>query len=324
MKATSKLLALTFMMISHQNILTQNTLPTSGNVGIGTMTPNAELEVNGKADIIGSVKMRDSVVIEKRLTVDQDVLIKGESVFVGNAKAKEDFKVLGITKMKGDAFVEGAFKFKGLENLMTVDDRFLMIKPNGKTIAVEKGGLSDFIQLEAYGYDCKFSGTNQPITAYWKSTPSMNYGILSTGAGCPAKVGIGTDNPLAQLDVRGFVGIGFPSNATYLDFPSGYKLAVNGKIIATGVKVEYYNDWPDYVFEEEYQLMPLEEVEDFIEVNNHLPGIPSANLVGEEGFELQEMDAMLMEKIENLYLYMIELKKENETLKQEIQVLNSK
>ncbi|WP_416864897.1 MAG: hypothetical protein ACMVP2_20560 [Imperialibacter sp.] len=72
----------------------------------------------------------------------------------------------------------------------------------------------------------------------------------------------------------------------------------------------------DYVFEDNYYLKPLSEVEAYVKENHHLPGIPSANEIKETGWQVGEMNNMLLEKVEELTLYMIELKKENEKLKE--------
>ncbi len=92
----------------------------------------------------------------------------------------------------------------------------------------------------------------------------------------------------------------------------GYKLAVKGHMIAEEIVVKLHANWPDFVFTKDYGLMSLDEVASFIEENNHLPNIPSANKVSEEGINLGEMDAKLLQKIEELTLYVIQLKKENE------------
>ena len=95
-----------------------------------------------------------------------------------------------------------------------------------------------------------------------------------------------------------------------------YQLSVNGKIRAKEIVVE--TGWSDFVFKEGYRLMPLEEVAGYIEANGHLPGIPSEWRVMEEGVSLGEMQSKLLQKIEELTLYLIELKKENQALKREI------
>ena len=94
----------------------------------------------------------------------------------------------------------------------------------------------------------------------------------------------------------------------------GYKLAVNGSVKCREVVVENL-DWPDYVFEKTYPLASIEEVEKFIQKNGHLPKIPSAETVKQNGQHLGETQKLMMEKIEELTLYIIQLKKEIDILK---------
>ena len=91
------------------------------------------------------------------------------------------------------------------------------------------------------------------------------------------------------------------------------KLAVNGKIRAKEVVVE--TGWSDHVFADGYRLRPLAEVEAYVKEHNHLPDIPSAAEVEDDGVALGEMQARLLQKVEELTLYVIALQKENDSLK---------
>ncbi|WP_420602827.1 fibronectin type III domain-containing protein [Flagellimonas sp.] len=113
----------------------------------------------------------------------------------------------------------------------------------------------------------------------------------------------------------GDVGIG--TNAV----PSGYKLAVEGKIRTREIRVDQ-DTWPDYVFKEGYDLPSLEEIQKHIAEKGHLPNIPSAKEVKANGADLGEMDKLLLEKVEEMMLYIIELKKENKA--QQIEIENLK
>lgn len=99
------------------------------------------------------------------------------------------------------------------------------------------------------------------------------------------------------------------------DLPDGYKLSVDGKVICEEVHVEMSQNWPDYVFADSYKLKSIEEVAASIERDNHLPGVPSAATVEAEGLDIAEMQRIQMEKIEELTLYIIQLKAEIEELK---------
>jgi len=98
------------------------------------------------------------------------------------------------------------------------------------------------------------------------------------------------------------------------------KLAVDGKIRATEIKVDS-GPWPDFVFEEDYKLTPLKDVETFIKENKHLPGVPKAKEIEENGLSLGEMVRILMQKNEELTLHLIEKDKEMKSLKENMDLM---
>lgn len=106
------------------------------------------------------------------------------------------------------------------------------------------------------------------------------------------------------------IGIG---TSTFTDGSDNFRLSVNGGIRAHRVKV--YTDWADFVFEKSYNLPTLEEVEKYIAENGHLKDIPSASEVEQNGIEVGEMNKLLLQKIEELTLYVIQLNKEISELK---------
>lgn len=95
---------------------------------------------------------------------------------------------------------------------------------------------------------------------------------------------------------------------------SGYDLYVAGGIRSTKVKVDAYSNWPDFVFDQNYDLWSLKKTEDYINKNQHLPGVPSAKQVEEEGIDVAEMNAILLQKVEELTLHLIELQKQVDQL----------
>lgn len=111
-------------------------------------------------------------------------------------------------------------------------------------------------------------------------------------------------------------------NAASFPSDNSYKLAVGGGIMAEEVLVQL-QPWPDYVFADQYSLKPLNEVEQYISQEKHLPGVSSAKEVAENGLNLGEMQKMQMEKIEELYLYMIFLQKQVQDQQQTIQRLET-
>ena len=127
--------------------------------------------------------------------------------------------------------------------------------------------------------------------------------LLTSGGSATAKVTILSN---------GSVGIG----ATNID----HKLTVAGHVGAREVKVTV-DMGSDFVFNDDYKLKSLNEVEKFIKENHHLPNVASAKEMETNGIELGKMDMKLLEKIEELTLYMIDLKKEVEKVNKENQIL---
>jgi hypothetical protein len=98
-----------------------------------------------------------------------------------------------------------------------------------------------------------------------------------------------------------------------------YVLSVGGKAIAEELRVALQSSWPDYVFEEGYELPDLCELESYIQTNKHLPGIPSAaDVDAQGGVDVGEMQRSLLEKVEELTLIVIEQQKQIELLQSQI------
>jgi len=114
----------------------------------------------------------------------------------------------------------------------------------------------------------------------------------------------------------GAVGI----NTGAVAIPAGVKLAVNGKVNCKEVEVTL-SGWSDYVFNSEYKLRNLYDVENFISTNKHLPDVPCEEEVLDNGVNLGQMDSILLKKIEELTLYVIQLQKENDQLKEKVEKL---
>jgi hypothetical protein len=108
--------------------------------------------------------------------------------------------------------------------------------------------------------------------------------------------------------------------------PTGsYMLAVNGSVIAKELIIDARAiSWSDFVFNQDYDLMPLDGLEKSIQQNKHLPGIPSEKEIKENGIVIGEFQAKLLQKIEELTLYVIHLNKENEILKNRVTELEQK
>jgi len=122
-------------------------------------------------------------------------------------------------------------------------------------------------------------------------------------------------NPVIISDAAGNIGIN-----TFNPDPN-YKLSVNGPIRSKEVKVEV--GWADYVFDKDYDLKSLKEVENYIHKNKHLPDVPSAADVARNGVKVGETEAILLKKIEELTLYLIEKDKKIVLLEKRLEKLEA-
>ena len=118
---------------------------------------------------------------------------------------------------------------------------------------------------------------------------------------------------------NGKMGIGVEPN----DLPGNHKLYVNGSVLCTELTVELKDDWPDYVFLNNYPLRSFEELRQFIAQNGHLPGIPSAKEVRKNGIKTSEMFKNLVEQAEILNLYILQQQETIERLNQRLEKLEN-
>ncbi len=156
--------------------------------------------------------------------------------------------------------------------------------------------------------------------AFYVGTPP-SIGFSTTAAGITTTstltaknelvVGVGTPPPF-HVNSTGRLSIGGGNTGAHTD----YHLSVNGKIVAKEIIVTI-KDWPDYVFDENYALMSLNDLESFVKTNKHLPSIPRATDVKNNGISVGDMNELLLKKIEELTLYVIQLKKEMKQLQNE-------
>lgn len=137
--------------------------------------------------------------------------------------------------------------------------------------------------------------------------------ILSKGD----RITIGSD----VISMNAKVGIN-----TTNDFSDNYDyaLAVSGGVLTDKVLIKEVTEWYDIVFEDDYHLLPLSELEDYIDENGHLPDMPSTEDVKNDGYDLVDIDGLLLKKIEELTLYTIGLNKKLEEQRKIIESLQCK
>jgi len=130
---------------------------------------------------------------------------------------------------------------------------------------------------------------------------------------------VGTNNTAPQmvLSASGALSIGTSNPYTYM-------LAVNGSAIATSVTVKANTNWPDYVFKKDYRLPQLSDVKAYLDKNHHLSEIPSEQEIIKDGQNLGEMNKLLLKKVEELTLYIIETRDKQEKQNAKVDELEKK
>ncbi|MBP5644213.1 MAG: hypothetical protein J6X10_08320 [Bacteroidales bacterium] len=121
-----------------------------------------------------------------------------------------------------------------------------------------------------------------------------------------------------KISMKGKVGVNIDNSFTG-DY--NYTLAVKGGILTTEVFVKEVDEWHDHVFSDDYKLMSLNDLADYIHANGHLPEMPTETDVLENGYNMVEMEGALLKKIEELTLYAIELQRELESQKRIVEQL---
>jgi len=308
-----------------------NTFPSSGNVGIGTTVPNSTLVVNAATSGDGGTHNGSGSV----------VFIKQNTIWDANqpwALFVSGYSSLGGIRVNGADPQRGIFKTSGQLGVAVGDnssitfsqnstDERLKIDPNGN---IGIGTANPQAKLHVEG-DFWMQKTGSPAGLQFHAglnNASLQFikygtkhaGVVFNGSQLIFKgMSTGPDHdPDQTLNNTENVESIFLGNVGIGTTTPQAKLAVNGDIFSKKVKVTQ-TGWPDYVFATDYKLPSLQEVEAFIKQNQHLPEVPSAKEVEEKGLDLGDNQAVLLKKIEEQMLYILELNKKNQTLEQENQ-----
>ncbi len=213
------------------------------------------------------------------------------------------------------------------------DDQLLTL--TGNTLSISNGNSVTFPTLNfTNGTNTTISGNGTVSNPYQINTTNVDTSIYANNGEIDQATTINNNRIVdmnnsniwfnsANSTSNGKIYIG--ASATYPTNTGEYKLYVEGGILTEKVKVALRStsNWADYVFADDYKLMPLHDVEKFINANNHLPGIKSATELVQNGLDVAEMQAKQMEKIEELTLYVIQQEKKINEQKEVIEKYNA-
>jgi len=283
---SKKILLTAWLSITTCFVFSQtNIFPSSGNVGVGTTIPSFAIDVNNS-------------------TSDYSLQL------VGNGRYN-NWMYMSNNDINGASGI-----------------RF--INDNGIGVQMMMGGSTNAYFPNEFAFD-QISGN----LAFSARTGVIDFRTIGPWAGNSVmrilnngNVGIGTMAPDAKLDVNGTtysrkVFIGLPDANTVSNMGSNNLLAVNGTAVFVKAKVAVYGStWPDYVFTPNYKLTSLDSLEQFIQLNKHLPEVPTADDVQKNGIDLGENQALLLKKIEELTLIVIEQNKRIDSLQSKFRLFS--
>ncbi len=240
----------------------------------------------------------------------------------GNLRTDGNLRATGNGMIDGNASVNGATSTGSLSV-----NTHAVVNGNTTTDAL------NVITNTMVGGNTNTNSLNVTTNALIHGNTNTNSLNVTNNATVTGNVGIGKAPSTFDLDVAGSSNFDGRVKIGATSFPTAtsYELAVGGGVIAEEVLVQLEGAWADYVFADNYELKSLNEVENFIAREKHLPGVISAKEVAENGLNLGAMQKAQMEKIEELYLHMIAmdkamnaLKAENETMKATIEQLKQR
>jgi hypothetical protein len=304
------------------------------NVGIGTNNPIAKFQVEGDAfiksgltigellrpatlNVFGTINSSSLLATAERYIIGADA--QGKLILLNKEQAGDNMGncVAGFDLNIGNHLIFGA----GNKGMKFAPDGEPWLE--GLKFIEDKSGemsLSSFTNT-SFTLASLLTTNSSPSdgnSIYWATNSiSGGYGFGLTRAGYGGIFG-DKNRPslIMSFNQEGKIGMGC------LPGTEKYRLYVKDGIVSEEVLVKLPNangTWPDYVFDNEYELPNLNSVESFIKINKHLPELPSATEVMENGINVGEMNALLLKKIEELTLYIIDQQKQIDELKNYIQ-----
>jgi hypothetical protein len=283
-------------IIFRMNGTDQNAIIPNGYTGIGTTDPEARLQVvNGQEAHPNPLNGNGYICVGEEtglnLAIDFDEILARNYNSPSTLHLQYDGGALSVGNNKMYMTAAGNVGLGTTNPFAKLDVRGrIRVEQNDEAIALD--------------------GNNPQISYWWNGNFRSWLGQYSTEFRMASNNRIKLES-VEKIHLAGTqIAIGNVYNTA-----DEYRVTVDGRIICEELKVKLHTNWPDYVFAEQYDLKPLSELKDFISQNKHLPNIPKASEVEKEGFEVGEMNRRLLEKVEELTLYVIQLQEQVDALK---------
>jgi hypothetical protein len=243
-----------------------------------------------------------------------------QAVIRMNTTSNVNGSVLELRSTAGAPVMLGAINFNNNANgypgqIGYTNDHKLTFRTNGhERMQIDASGNVNIgttpfvgIRLNVDGGIAKF---DDGVVAYDDNAGVENIAVYGSATG--ATTNWAAYFPNGNVHILNELRIGTTDGA------AGYLVSVNGKMMCEELKVQLQENWPDYVFDKGYALRSISQLENEIKEQGHLPGVPSA-AAAQDGIEVGEMQRVLLEKVEELTLYIIELQKQIDILEVQVQ-----
>jgi len=302
-----------FGLISDNSIHSKSDIYSDNKIGIGTTNPATALDIHN-----GNVTLNDNKIFLRAdgfhyLSFDNSF---AGATFDGPLLTGYSSGILGTTDMGEKAILYWSSNGRVGINTTTPSSEF---EVNGD---VTFGGSNpdDLIKFESHTGYRRISFNDLRLHEFsFGDVLTINNGNL----------GVNNSNPNEKLDITGNLRISNAANEDVLTVWNtsssslNFKVKGDGRVYAREIEV-MLGAFPDYVFDEDYKLMNLSELDVYIKKNKHLPGIESAESIDQNGLGLGELSRIQMEKIEELTLYLIDQNKMIEKLQERVLELENK
>lgn len=286
----------------------------------GTATFNSGMTVVGASTLAGALKVTGASTLAS--------LTASSLTSTGAATLKSSLNVTGATTLTGAATLKNTLNVTGNTTLNGITYAKGDIEATGRAIlnggAIVKGGIvASLTDHPGYPGSISIGGTEKAtikaseFCGYKPACPKDLYFDAKNYIFQNGNVGIGVEDPAAKLHVAGKILCTGEIEVADLNSNSINVNSLNAKDIQMDM-----HGAADYVFDDNYDLKSLSEVESYVNEHKHLPGMPSAAEMDANGVSVSKMSNLLLEKVEELTLHMIKLEKENAALKAKVESLS--
>jgi hypothetical protein len=324
----------------------QSLLDVNGNARIrSNLTVDGDIIITGK--IFTPDEFQTRALVSDSIKMDSLTGIYGQTNIHGDLTAFNEFKVAGNTQLQGDASVSGILRidqyqisnyrlanqfntnltvfgpvggpYSGPTNPLPLDPCI-----TGNIMVNNLNAFDGLIQSYTFDLNAGYAsmimgsdGANGIIDSRADmNTPGNGRLLLNFYCGndvlaCTGAQGGSVFLCNNSVNSRVVIGDGVLGNSNH----ANAKLQVGGKIVAKELYILNSGNWPDYVFDSSYTVMPLTQTEAFYRQHHHLPGVPSAAQVDSTGIDVAQMSAILLQKVEELTLIIVEQQKQIDALK---------